>query len=487
MDNTVTKIILGLSKREKEFFSEFSNLDKNKSRSNYLSIYNHILCSGNFNISELKKSYNDDNFLKYSSMEKEKLLEKLLVSSLNFSLDKNDIWKLIKDILFIRILIEKDSISKAKKYIHRAKLNAYKYEEFNLLLNILEIEENLCFNRCIIIDYDKLKKLKEERKKINEIIDNINDLLTIKAEIQQYQCDENYYTSELDNFIKHYKHNPQIPRTELKSIKALGIWLYINYVTCFIINEYSKGFSFVKENYELYHKKPELFSKDEYLQIMNNYLFFCCLNKNETDFHILIQELSQTKNATKEEFIFIQKIKFYRTLELYHQIERFEEAEKLSCEAEEFLEIINPLVDSYLNRYLQMLIIRAFIESHNYQAALLISLKHFKNIGFDFDSSTIKLFEFIAHYKLGNFENLLYSVDSWTKTIRSKRIQFPIEKALIKFFRSVCNKTTIKEKKLLISKTIVELKKIEKAKQKFYLNHIFDFAAWFERELEEMK
>ena len=62
MDNTVTKIILGLSKREKEFFSEFSNIDKNKSRSNYLSIYNHILCSGNFNISELKKSYNDDNF-----------------------------------------------------------------------------------------------------------------------------------------------------------------------------------------------------------------------------------------------------------------------------------------------------------------------------------------------------------------------------------------------------------------------------------------
>jgi len=58
---------------------------------------------------------------------------------------------------------------------------------------------------------------------------------------------------------------------------------------------------------------------------------------------------------------------------------------------------------------------------------------------------------------------------------------------LIKFFRSVCNKITIKEKKLLISKTIVELKEIEKAKQKFYLNHIFDFAAWFEREFEEMK
>lgn len=486
MENTVIKLILSLSKQEKDYFSKYSKVNKKKTNNNYLSIYNHIINSGDFNISKIKED-NDESLLKHSSIKKEKLLEKILLSSINFNFDKDFTWNLIKDILMIKVLIEKGLTEKANKFIFRAKKNAYFYQEFNLLLNIIEIEESLCFNRCFVINYTRLSELQKERQEINEIIENINDLLKIKAEVQQYQFEENYYTSKLENFIKKYEHNPLIPENEIKSIKAHLIWLYINYVICFIINDYKNGYIYIRKQYEIYHSRPELFSKDEYFQLMNNYLFFCCLNKNEEDFNKILNELIETRNISKEEDFFIKKIKFFRTLEMFHQIEKYKEAEKLAFESEEFLEIINPLVETHLNRYLQMLIIRAFVESKNYEAAIHLSHKHFKTIGFDFDSSMFKIFEFIAHYKLKNFENLYYSVNSWAKTIRSKRKQFPIEKVLIKFFRSVCNKATLDEKKQLISNTIVQIKQIEQSNLKFYLNHVFDFTEWFERELEEMK
>lgn len=57
---------------------------------------------------------------------------------------------------------------------------------------------------------------------------------------------------------------------------------------------------------------------------------------------------------------------------------------------------------------------------------------------------------------------------------------------MIKFFRKVCNITNNEDKKNLIKDTIIQLKELEKSNMKFFIKHYFDFAAWFERELEEM-
>ncbi len=97
-----------------------------------------------------------------------------------------------------------------------------------------------------------------------------------------------------------------------------------------------------------------------------------------------------------------------------------------------------------------------------------------------------KLFEFIAHYKLGNADNLLYSVNSWAKTIQGKRKQFLIEKVLIRFFRSSCNKANNDERKHLLINVIKQLKGLEENEFKYYINLFFDFTAWFEKELNEL-
>jgi len=251
-------------------------------------------------------------------------------------------------------------------------------------------------------------------------------------------------------------------------------------------NDHIMGYSANNQQYELYKSNPMFFTKGEYLQLINNFLYSCALTKDEEMFNTLIEELLNLKNNTKHEEFYITQTQYLRTLELYHQLAKYQDAERIAHEAEIFIKNIKNLNNTYLIRYLQLLIIRAYIENKNFNEAILISQIRYKTRGYEFNSSMFKLFEFIAHYKLGNYDNLLYSVNSWAKTIQGKRKQFPIEKVLIRFFRSSSNKASFKERKHLLTNVINQLVELEKSELKYYINLFFNFRAWFEKELEQI-
>ncbi len=487
MDNSVKKLILNLSKAEKEYFAKYLKINTISSAINLIDIYYQLENTGNIDLEKLKKEYGEKDFSKKISLGKEKLLETILLSLLDKNLDSGISWRIIKDLLFVKLLLKKNLTEKAEKFIKRAKQNAYRYEEFNLLLNIISIEESMYFNDCFTINYNKLKELNEERKSIIEIIENINYLLTLKAELQEFQFNQNTFSSNLKNFKKIYGHEPFFPEEQVKSKKAKSIWFYNTYACYYIQHDYELALKTTKLRYDFYKQNPEFFSRNEIMQLFSNFLYLSGLTKNKNVFEKKMIEFLSLKNQTKEEHKYIKEVFFSRTLELYYRLSLFNEGNVLAEKAELFIEknIIN--TDPFHKRYLHLLIVRAYIDNKNFETALNSLNKHYKTIGYEYNSSIFKLFEFITYYKLSNYNSLICSLDSWTKTIRSKRKQFPIEKVLIRFFRLACNKATVQEKKKLILNTIIQLKEIEKTNLKFYLNHIFDFTKWFERELEEMK
>lgn len=486
MENLLEHLISSLTQREKAFINKNLN-SKSDLLTNSSFLYEHILKNGKINKYLLVKQLGNKNIVKNLTKEKEKLIEKILLCLLNFHKNSNSHKIITKYILFIKTLIERDIFSNIEKYIKKAKNLAYKYEEFNLILNIIEIEESLCFTNCFIINYNKLKELQDEREKIYKIIKNLNYLLTLKAELQQYQFNEESYNFDLNNFIKNYGHSPLINEDEILSVKAKSVSFYIKGIISFIQHDYHSSVELQSKHYSLFNDHPYLFPRKEYLQLISNFLYSCSLIKNECLFNNLMKEFLNIKDASKEELEFITKRKYHRTLTLYHQLERYKDGERLAIEAENYIENNRLIFSNIENIELHFNIMRAFIDSMNYTKAIQCTQKQFRNIGLKLNSSMFKLFEFIAHYKLGNFENLIYSVNSWTKTISSKRKQFPIEKVLIRFFRLVINKTTCEEKKQLIINTINQLKDFEKSEQKYYIDHFFNFTVWFERELDEMK
>ncbi len=489
MIEPLKKIIHSLSKREINYFIKFSRISKNSTSSNYIKLFNDILASGNINVNKEKGNSKKKNNINIA-FEKGRLFEKLLLSISNFNFEKDNTWKILKKILFIKVLIEKGVTSKATKMIEEAKKVAYHFEEYDLLLYIISLEETLCFKHCFIECYSKLKELQEERKRIAEIIDFLNYLLMIKAELQQFQCEDKYYASNLDDFIKEYGHSPIIQeqdlKQDLKSVKVKSAIIYLR-ATCFYIqHDYPNSFLAVKEHYELFKKFPYFFSREEYIQLTSNLLYCCCLVNEEETFHKLMKEFVNLKNQTDEEHIFIMKLYYARTLDLYHRIGKFQEAAHLSLETENFLDTTKSISEPYHNRYIHVYIVRAYINNKNYSAALHSLNKYFRLTGVEHCITLFKLFEFIIHYKLENFDTLIYSINSWIKTIRNKRKQFPVEKVLIYFFRSIYNSVTFEQKKELLFNVTKQLKELEQNEFKTYLSYYFDFAGWFENELNEV-
>lgn len=227
MENSLKRLILQLSKREKEYFLKYKNLNKYSSPHNFLEIYDYIDNKGNINTEELMKVLGKKNFNKKLSSGKEKLLDKILLSLVNYNFESTYSWAIQKDILMIRVLIEKGLIEKAHKKINQSKKYAYKYEEFELLLNIIILEESLCFKHCYIQNYTKFIELQEERKKVIDLLNNMNSLLTLKAELQNFQLKENYYSSDIKSFINEYVNNPLYSDSNIKSKKAQSLCYYI--------------------------------------------------------------------------------------------------------------------------------------------------------------------------------------------------------------------------------------------------------------------
>lgn len=486
MDNSLKNIIFKLSKKEKVCFLKYNNLNKATSFK-YITLYKHILNNGNIDIEKLKKEFKNKSLIQYLSSEKEKLLEKILISLVNYNFEKSYFWKMLKYMLFITVLIEKEQFEKAKKYLNRVKKYAYQYEEFTVVLIIIELEESLCFRRCFIENHKRLIELQEERKNIYNILDNLKSLLLLKADLQEFQYNEKLSTTDIKNYINQYENNPLLSSNEIKSLRAKSLWLYIKGGFFYLQHDYISAFDIMAQQYELYKAHPEFFKRDEFLQLMNNYLYYSSLIKNEKTFEMLVNDLKNQKKETQEEENYINKMIYYRTLELYHQLGKYHEAEKLALKAEFFIEQNIYLLESFDTSYLQLLIIRAYIENNNYDTANRYVQKKYKASALEHHRSISKLFEFLIYYKLGNIELLLYSIKSWSITIRSSRNQYYVEKILIRFFRAICNAVSLQEKKSLITKVIAKLKELGKSEQIYYINKIFDFAAWFERELEEMK
>lgn len=486
MIETLKKLIHNLSRREINYFKKFSRISKNAVSSDYMKLFYYILTTGKINISEQKEIPNNKKSKNFS-IDKSKLLEKLLLSISNFNFDKDYSWKILKNILFIRVLLEKGLTSKASKIIEKSKKIAYHYEEYDLLLYIISLEETLCFKHCFIECYSKLKELQVERKRIAEIIDFLNYLLKIKAELQQFQCENDFNSSNINDFIKKYEHSPIIEEQDLKSIKVKSALLYIK-ATCFYIqHDYHSSFLAVKEHYELYKKFSYFFSREEYLQLMSNFLYCCCLLKKEDAFNKLMNEFVNLKNQTDDEHIFIMKLYYGRTLDLLHRIDKFKEAARLAVEAENFLDTTKKIAESFHNRYIHIYIVMAYIENKDFNSALLSFNKYFRATGVEHCNTLFKFFEFIIHYKLNNYDTLICSINSWIKTIRNKRKQFPTEKVLISFFRSVPNCASIEQQKELISNVITQLKQLEESEFKTDLSYYFDFTEWFEKQLIELE
>ena len=168
MESSVEKLILTLSKREKAYINKFFLKNQSNTYTNYNHLYYHILKNGKIKKELLAKEIKDKKLLNNLSNIKEILLEKILECLINYNHNSNAYNIIQEYIQFIKLLIERNLKEKAQKFIIVAKQKAYRYEEYYLLLSIIEIEESLCFKNSYIINQELLLELNKEKRTLSK-------------------------------------------------------------------------------------------------------------------------------------------------------------------------------------------------------------------------------------------------------------------------------------------------------------------------------
>jgi len=106
MDNSLINLIKSLTGREKAFFRKFNKAFKSN-KTNYELIFDHIIKYGTIDRNALDKEHGDKNFVKYLSSEKEYLFDKVLASLVNYHFNDTTFKILIKQLMYIRVLLDK--------------------------------------------------------------------------------------------------------------------------------------------------------------------------------------------------------------------------------------------------------------------------------------------------------------------------------------------------------------------------------------------
>ena len=468
----VYHLIETMSQREKAYFTSLNKSNKDKL---YFQIYGQIENSKNqeevlhfF----LKKNNSRARFNVEINYLYNHLLRSLHIYRFN---SKDPSQSLLKQLQFVHILLEKNLNKYAFKILSRLKKQAYKYEEYSILNNVIGLEEDICFSS---VDSDlpkKLKKLFEERSRCIKLIEELNHLKLIKMQIIDLQYKNGLFIDQDDPKIKILK-DPSLYKTSKDSKKIQDLRLFCKSVGFLLIAEYKKSEKEMEKRIQFIKSNPILFSKSELFKAINNYLFLCSFTKDINAFNIKIKELRSYKKEMELPSPHLLFTEYYTTLRIHsilkNNVELSKLLKKISKDQKEFFPKLNPTEKDELYFH----IIYAYIVLEKFDQALH-HLNQWIISGYeDFSFKIVKIFKLIIFSQKGEFIVLENELKSAVQIFRKKKVLNAVDKCLFSYFKAITQKN--KPAKLATKTLQNDLKKlsVNKKTKKYFAE--FDFYQW---------
>jgi hypothetical protein len=480
MSDIIFDFVRSLTLREKAYFKRYAQLHNASEDKNYLKIYTYFEKQKKYDEQALKIHFKGETFVKYLSSEKHYLLEQILNSLINYHSNTSTNRKLLKLILYINILSEKGFRKKATKIIQKAKTLAYRHEEFTIILQLIQMEEEILFSHGILNYVQQLETLKEEREEITKKIQNLNELRLLKAQARELQFE---YMPHVSNPSKypHIFENPLLANiNHIKSLKAQEVWYYIKCITHYLIRDFEKSQRYYKDYLSFFEKNEYLFSINQKLPVLSNYMYLSAKIKDEKHFMIGHQKLIDLLGKKDIDAAYIYYIKYARMLELYHKVNNQPAAKKLLPEISDYIDKNSEKFGSTEIDHIIILLIRAGIETKQFDKAQQWVNLWYKKVTIEVSLNIVKLFALIIYYELKYFNLLTHEVSSTYKILKSRKKLTKLEQSFIRFFKKILHDPhSGKNQKTL--KTLHEsLSEIKKDPTQNILFEQFDFLKWCE-------
>lgn len=483
MSDLIFNFVRSLTLREKAYFKRYTQLHNNSEDKNYLKIYKFIEKQKKYDEEALKRHFHKETFVKYLSSEKHYLLEQILNSLINFHANTSNNRRLLKLILYINILSEKGFKKKATKIIRQAKTLAYKHEEFTIILQLIQMEEEILFSHGILNYVQQLETLKAEREEITERIQMLNRLRLLKAQSRELQYEFMPHVSDPSKF-PHIFDNPLLKNKNLiKSLKGQEIWHYINCITYYLVRDFEKSQHHYKDYLEFYEENEYLFNKNQKLPVLSNYMYLSAKVRDEEHFKVGLNKLTALLGEKDIDAAYIYYIKYARQLELYHKTENQEEAITILDEIADYVEKNSEKFGKTEIDHLIVLLVRGGIETKQFTKAQQWINLWYKKVSIEVSLNIIKLFAMIIYYEQG-YSNLLdHEINSTYKVLKKRKKITKLEQVFIRFFKKIVHEPDLNKAKKAFSQLKPVLQEIQIDPTQNILFEQFNFLNWCETKI----
>jgi hypothetical protein len=173
--NELFLLIKSLKHTEKRYFSLSASAMVASKKSNYLKLFEVLDAQKEYDEALILKKYRNQPFTKNFAANKAYLYDMILASLRNYQEDSIEEWSIRRNFYKIKILSSKGLDKDCEKLIIKTKEKAWRYEQYQTLLDILEVEFYL-FGNCRIGDMNKdlFWNLKAEKDKVIKILSDYN-------------------------------------------------------------------------------------------------------------------------------------------------------------------------------------------------------------------------------------------------------------------------------------------------------------------------
>jgi hypothetical protein len=437
-------LIHALTPNEKRYVSVYITRF-NSGKNNYALLFDFI-SKNNFCTDELIiKKYRKEKFVNQLTVTKHYLF-KIILNAMRAYYQENFIeWKLRNQLDHIFVLTSKSLDKLAHKLIQSTKKEAWTYEYYFILLEIINHERWLFGNRRINTKNSNFGvELCNEENKIIDYLTKINlfkkkwHQLT-EVELNKNKYDNNIYITKLSKIISDIK---IIEVLKSDSFTILS-WYYVVWAHYYMLisDDYNHYLNY-KEVVIIREKQASVQPNAaiDLYAIYYNFMIACYKNKSWEELELYLSKISKLDKLSIE-----KKIKFFHdyyhcTLLLYLGTKQYENAYKIIPEIYSSLNIYDDKIrlDFKILLWQCCGLICFFMHKYKEASQWWLKILHIEKTNIEIKiQCSVQLYMLILSVEDGNIDILSYQIKQTIKFIKSAHFYNDVEIAFINLFKMI--------------------------------------------------
>lgn len=492
--NQLYDLIQSLSKNEKRYFKICAAKHVIGGKNNYVKLFDLIASQKEYDEKAVKLKFKNENFVKRLSAAKYDLYQLILRSLNEYHQGKSVKSTLREGLNSIQILMDKALYTHCMKLIQTNKNLAYKFDELQYLLEILEAE------RQVIRKLGSVAEMKEEIEAINDEsiliqskLHRIGEFVRISADVQKLinQFGKPRNEEEYKKFEELTKNDSwEYPESKLTPKEAVHCFLAKS-LYYFAIRENDISYKYSKKRVEIFEKFEEVITDHGiYLSALYNLEVTANSIKKYDESQVVRDKIKAFATKFPDKLTLNNQIQIFKSLNneliYYTDTAQFEEGIAL---VDELIKGLNQLKDK-LGRSDEIIllynitILYVYADKPHIAIKWLNKLMNHEAIAFRTDIHAFsRILHLIIHFELGNFDVLPYYVRSTYRYLEKSERKFKVETAIVKFIRKKQPFLTDGDKekaKFAFEELLQEINEIIQEPDEQGCLDYFNFVSWLE-------